>query len=120
MLLYCVKITQTYIDNYFTGEAAYKTGGTKQDRLKQILTQRWLIDFFQPNSSYYPQFLRTGYPEYILDPTTSLNDDNLSTFPKRWKYPTSELTTNPENYQKAIDEQYGGIDNTMQVPWYLQ
>ncbi len=119
-LVHGMEITQTYIDNYFTGEAAYKTGGTKQDRLKQILTQRWLIDFFQPNSSYYPQFLRTGYPEYILNPVTSLNDDNSSAFPKRWKYPTIELTTNPENYQKAIDEQYGGIDNTMQVPWYLK
>jgi len=119
-LVHGKEITQAYIDNYFTGAAAYNTGGTKQDRLKQILTQRWLIDFFQPNSSYYPQFLRTGYPEYILDPTTSLNDDNSNAFPKRWKYPTSELTTNPENYQKAIDEQYGGIDNTMQVPWYLQ
>lgn len=119
-LVHGKEITQTYIDNYFTGEAAYKTGGTKQDRLKQILAQRWLIDFFQPNSSYYPQFLRTGYPEYILNPVTSLNEDNPSAFPKRWKYPTSELTTNPVNYQKAIDEQYGGIDNTMQVPWYLK
>ncbi|WP_428741696.1 SusD/RagB family nutrient-binding outer membrane lipoprotein [Tenacibaculum sp.] len=119
-LVHGMEITQTYIDNYFTGEAAYKTSGTKQDRLKQILTQRWLIDFFQPNSSYYPQFLRTGYPEYILNPATNLNEDNSTVFPKRWKYPTSELTTNPENYQKAIDEQYSGVDNTMGVPWYLQ
>ncbi|WP_338359588.1 SusD/RagB family nutrient-binding outer membrane lipoprotein [Yeosuana marina] len=119
-LVHGMEITQTYIDNYFTGEAAYKTSGTKEDRLKQILTQRWLIDYFQPNSSYYPQFLRTGYPEYVLDPTTNLNEDNSTVFPKRWKYPPSELTTNPENYQKAIDSQYNGVDNTMGVPWYLQ
>ncbi|WP_166961539.1 SusD/RagB family nutrient-binding outer membrane lipoprotein [Yeosuana marina] len=119
-LVHGMEITQTYIDNYFTGEAAYKTSGTKQDRLKQILTQRWLIDFFQANSTYYPQFLRTGYPEYILNPATNLNDDNSSVFPKRWGYPPSELTTNPENYQKAIDSQYNGVDNTMGVPWYLQ
>jgi hypothetical protein len=119
-LVHGMEITQTYIDNYFTGEAAYKTSGTKEDRLKQILTQRWLIDYFQPNSSYYPQFLRTGYPEYVLDPATNLNEDNSTVFPKRWKYPPSELTTNPENYQKAIDSQYNGVDNTMGVPWYLQ
>jgi hypothetical protein len=123
-LVHGMEITQSYIDNYFTGEAAYKTGGSKEDRLKQVWIQRWLIDFFQPNSDYYPQFLRTGYPEYILNPATSLNEDNANEFPKRWKYlttgTTSELTTNPENYQKAIDEQYGGVDNTMGIPWYLQ
>ena len=115
-----MEIDQAYIDNYFTGAAAYDTGGTKDDRLEQILTQRWLIDFFQANSSYYPQFLRTGYPDYPLDPNTSLNPDNTNIYPKRWMYPTSEQTSNPDNYQKAIDDQFGGVDNTVQVPWYLQ
>jgi len=119
-LVHGMEITQSYIDNYFTGEAAYKTGGSKQDRLEQIWIQRWLIDFFQPNSTYYYQFLRTGYPEYVLNPVTSLNQDNPNEFPKRWYYPNNEVTTNPENYQKAVDEQFGGIDNTMQTPWYLK
>lgn len=115
-----MEIDQTYIDNYFTGAAAYNTGGSVDDRLEQILTQRWLIDFFQGNSAYYPQFLRTGYPAYPLDPNTSLNPDNPNDYPKRWMYPTNEQTTNPVNYQQAIDDQFGGVDNTMQVPWYLQ
>jgi hypothetical protein len=113
-------IDQAYIDNYFTEAATYATNGSKEDRLKQILTQRWLIDFFQGNGGNYPQFLRTGYPQYPLDPATSLNPDDASVYPKRWKYPESEQTTNPENYQKAIDEQYGGFDGINQVPWYLQ
>lgn len=113
-------IDQDYIDNYFIGTAAYATLGSKEDRLEQILTQRWLIDFFQGNGGNYPQFLRTGYPEYPLDPSTSLNPDDPSIYPKRWKYPESEQTTNPENYQKAIDEQYGGFDGINQIPWYLQ
>lgn len=113
-------ITQDYINAYFTGEAAYKAGGSKQDRLKQIWEQRWLIDFFQGNGGNYPQFLRTGYPEYPLDPSTSLNSDNKNVYPKRWYYPTSEQSTNPDNYKKAIDEQFGGNDATDQVPWYLK
>ncbi len=113
-------IDQNYIDNYFAGGAAYATGGTQEDRLHQIWIQRWLIDFFQGNGGNYPQFLRTGYPEYPLDPETSLNPDDQTVYPKRWMYPTSEQTTNPENYQKAIDEQYGGYDGINQVPWYLQ
>jgi hypothetical protein len=113
-------IDQTYIDNYFTGNAAYATTGTKADRLEQILTQRWLIDFFQGNGGNYPQFLRTGLPEYPLDPSTSLNPDDTSVYPQRWKYPTSEQTTNPDNYQNAIDEQYDGYDGINKTPWYLQ
>ncbi len=113
-------IDQTYIDNYFTGDAAYATGGSKTDRLQQIWIQRWLIDFFQGNGGNYPQFLRTGYPVYPIDPTTSLNPDDPTVYPKRWKYPTSEQTTNPDNYAKAIDEQFGGFDGINGVPWYLK
>lgn len=114
-------ITQDYIDGYFTGDAAYAVSGTKTDRLHQIWMQRWLIDFFQGNGggAYY-QFLRTGYPEFPLDPNTSMNPDSKTVYPKRWKYPTGEQTTNPVNYKKAIDEQYNGYDGINQVPWWLK
>lgn len=119
--LHGMAITQTYIDNYFTGEAAYKTGGTKADRLKQIITQRWLLDFFQGNSLFsYRTFLRTGYPVFPLDPSTSLNPDDKTIFPKRWKYPTDEQVSNPVNYTKAIADQFGGYDGINKVPWWLQ
>ncbi|MDP3313695.1 SusD/RagB family nutrient-binding outer membrane lipoprotein [Lutibacter sp.] len=110
-------ITQAYIDGYFVGAAAY--AGTKVDRLRQIWTQRWLIDFMQARS-YYPQFLRVGYPVYPLDPLTSMNPDDPTLYPQRWKYPTSELTTNGVNYLKAVDEQYGGYDGINLKPWYLK
>ena len=113
-------IDQSYIDNYFTGDAAYAVGGTKTERLHQIWTQRWLIDFFQGNGGNYAQFLRTGYPEYPLDPSTSMNPDDPTVYPKRWKYPTNEQVSNPKNYQKAIDEQYNGYDGINGVPWYLK
>lgn len=119
--LHGMAINQSYIDGYFTGEAAYKIGGTKADRLKQIITQRWLLDFFQGNALFsYKTFLRTGYPEFPLDPSTSLNPDDPNVYPKRWKYPTTELTTNPVNYLKAVEEQFGGYDGINKVPWWLQ
>lgn len=113
-------ITQTYIDGYFAGAAAYATAGTKTDRLHQIWMQRWLIDFFQGNGLNYPQFLRTGYPEFPLDPATSMNPDDNTVFPKRWKYPTDEQVSNPVNYKKAIDDQFGGYDGINEIPWYIQ
>jgi hypothetical protein len=35
-------------------------------------------------------------------------------------YPTDELTKNPDNYQKAINEQFEGFDGINKTPWYLQ
>lgn len=113
-------IDQAYINGYFTGAAAYATDGSKTDRLQQIWTQRWLIDFFQGNGGNYQQFLRTGYPVYPLNPSTSLNPEDPTKYPQRWMYPTDEQTKNPENYQKAIDEQYNGYDGINQVPWWLK
>ncbi|HRQ29857.1 MAG TPA: SusD/RagB family nutrient-binding outer membrane lipoprotein, partial [Saprospiraceae bacterium] len=118
--LHGMAINQAYIDGYFTGNAAYKENGTKSDRLKQIITQRWLLDYFQASDFSYRTFLRTGYPEFPLNPATSMNPDGNNVYPKRWKYPTNELTTNPENYQKAVDEQFGGYDGINLAPWWLQ
>ncbi len=116
--LHGMAITDEYINNYFTGNAAY--AATKADRIRQIMTQRWLVDFFQGNGGkYYYQFLRTGYPEFPFDANTCMNPDG-KTFPKRWMYPTSEQTTNPDNYKKAIADQYGGYDGINQVPWWLK
>ncbi len=114
-------ITQAYIDNYFSGYAAYATAGTKTDRLHQIWMQRWLIDFFQGNGggAYY-QFLRTGYPLFPLDPNTSMNPDDKHAYPKRWKYPTDEQTSNGVNYEKAIATQYNGYDGINSTPWWLK
>ena len=113
-------ITQDYINNYFTGAAAYKTAGTKRDRLEQVWIQRWLIDFFQGNGGNYPQFLRTGYPLFPLDPSTTMNTEDKNAYPKRWMYPTIEHTANPQNYLKAVEEQYSGYDGINKTPWYLQ
>ena len=118
--LHGMAIDDAYISSYFSGEAAYKTAGSKTDRLRQVWTQRWLIDYFSGRDDYYWQFLRTGWPEYPLNPATCMNPEDKNTWPKRWMYPTSEKTTNPENYQKAIDEQFGGHDSVIKLPWWLQ
>lgn len=112
-------ITQEYIDGYFNGDNAYPSN--TEERLHLIWEQRWMIDFFQATEmrNYY-QLLRTGYPKLPLDPNTSMNQDNKNDYPKRLKYPLVDQQTNLENLQKAIDEQYGGVDNSMGVPWYLK
>lgn len=118
--LHGMKIDDAYIGSYFTGEAAYKSSSSKTDRLRQIWSQRWLIDYFSGRDEYYWQFIRTGWPQYPLDPSTCMNPEDKNTWPKRWMYPTSEQNTNPENYKKAIDEQFGGYDSVNKLPWWQQ
>ncbi|MBP6022871.1 SusD/RagB family nutrient-binding outer membrane lipoprotein [Ferruginibacter sp.] len=118
--LHGMAITQSYIDNYFTGEAAYKTGGTKEDRLKQIWMQRYFLGFMNGGGSAYRTYLRTGYPVFPIDPATSLNSAAPTMAPKRNMYPTDEITKNPINYKKAVAEQYGGFDEVNKTPWWLQ
>ena len=118
--LHGMPITQAYIDGYFTGEAAYKTAGTKLQREQQIWMQRYFIDFFQGGGMAYRTFQRTGYPVFPINPATSLNTAAPTQVPKRNMYPTSEITTNPVNYKKAVDEQFGGFDEVNQTPWWLK
>lgn len=118
--LHGMAITTTYINGYFTGEAAYKTAGTKTDRLQQIWIQRYFIDFFQAGGMAYRTFQRTGYPVFPIDPATSLNSGAPTQVPKRSMYPTGEITQNPINYKKAIDDQFGGFDDVNQTPWWLK
>ncbi|MBL0356641.1 MAG: SusD/RagB family nutrient-binding outer membrane lipoprotein [Chitinophagaceae bacterium] len=114
--LHGMAIDQAYINNYFTGEAAYKISGTKTERLQQIWMQRYFIDFFQGNMSGYRNFLRTGYPNFTLDPATSLNTDDPTVFPKRWKYPTDELTKNPVNYKRQLTSNMADLTGLIKFP----
>lgn len=62
---------------------------------------------------------RTGYPVFILNASTNLNQPNAK-FPKRWLYPQSELDHNAHNVAAAIKRQYGGNDNVNNLMWILK
>ena len=111
-------ITQSYIDNYFTSEAAFKTDPTEQ--LHQIWLQRYLLNFMQdPISAFFEQ-RRTGYPVFPINPATSLNVNNKDAIPVRWLYPSSELNYNKENLIEALNRQYGGVDDINNKMWLLK
>ncbi len=111
-------INQTYIDNYFTGEAAFKS--TTEDQLKQVWLQRYLIQFMQdPISAFFEQ-RRTGYPVFPVNPATSLNVNDKNAIPVRWLYPGSELNYNKDNLIQALNRQYGGVDEINNKMWLLK
>lgn len=111
-------VTQSYIDNYFTGEAAFKSA--TDDQLKQIWLQRYLLQFMQdPFSAFFLQ-RRTGYPVFPINPATSLNVNNKNAIPVRWLYPGSELNYNKQNLIDALNRQYGGVDEINNKMWLLK
>lgn len=111
-------INQSYIDNYFTGEAAFKA--TAADQLKQIWIQRYFLNFMQDPIQTYYEYRRTGYPEFPINPATSLNENKKDAIPVRWLYPGTESTYNRDNLLEALNRQYGGVDEVNKVMWLLQ
>jgi len=112
-------IDQAYIDNYFTGEAAFKTSTDEQ--LKQIWFQRYILNFMQDPEVAYFEYRRTHYPEFPINPSTNLNLNNPNAIPVRWLYPTSETNYNRANLIEALMNQYGDQnDDVNRLMWALK
>jgi len=111
-------ITQAYIDNYFTGEAAFKT--TAADQLKQIWIQRYILNFMQDSEESYFEYRRNKFPEFPIDPNTNLNLNDPNAIPMRWLYPSSETNYNRQNLIDALNSQYDGYDEVNKLMWLLK
>jgi hypothetical protein len=111
-------IDQSYINGYFSGEAAFKS--STADQLHQIWMQRYLLNFMQDAETCYFEYRRNGYPVFPINPATSLNENNKNGLPLRWLYPSSETTYNRDNLINALNTQYDGFDETNKVMWLLK
>ena len=72
-------IDQSYIDSYFSGEAAFKT--TTDEQLKQIWMQSYILRFMQDADFSYFEYRRNNYPEFPINPASSLNENNTGAIP---------------------------------------
>lgn len=111
-------ITDEYINNYFTGEAALKESAEEQ--LQQIWMQRYLLNFLQDPMTTYFEYRRTGFPEFPINPATSLNENNKNAVPMRWLYPSTETNYNRENLIEALNRQFDGYDEINKIMWVLK
>jgi hypothetical protein len=107
-------ITFNYSD-YFA-QPAVKYAGDNATGLSQILLQKYLA--YARNSGYqaYYQWRRTGVPAFDAGPGTG----NGGVIPRRWQYPSNEITANAANYQAALQSQYGGQDDINQDVWLVK
>jgi len=71
---------------------AYPAGGTTADKLKVILTQKWIAMTGNQNFEAWTEWRRTGIPSFFQPSLTSVLGTGV--FPKRMVYPSSEVTSN--------------------------
>ena len=111
-------IDETYIDNYFTEEAAFVEN--TEDQLEQIWMQRYILNFLMDGNTSFFEYRRNQYPEFPVDPATSLNENNRNGLPLRWLYPGSEATYNRENLEAALQRQFDGFDEINKKIWLIK
>jgi hypothetical protein len=111
-------ITDSYINQYLRSpKVAFASA--LNDQIKQIILQKYIMDFLQEPYNAYFEYRRTGYPKLPLNPNTNLNTDKKK-FPKRWKYPQDELNNNSKHVHEAINRQFGGKDSFNAKMWILK
>lgn len=107
-------ITFNYSD-YFN-QPAVKYAGDNATGLNQILTQRYLTLARNSGLEAYYQWRRTGIPTFSTGPGIG----NSGVIPLRYQYPSSELSTNKDNYTAAVTSQFGGNDNINAQMWIIK
>jgi len=97
---------------YFTtGAAAYNENGTTEQRIEQILTQKYYALFYTDLQSWF-EYRRTGYPNL----PKGVGLDNNGEMPARLTYPVYLQSSNSENYNIAVQRQ--GPDEINTKVWW--
>lgn len=102
-------------DNYYN-QATVKYAGNNSTGLTQILQQKYLALFRHSGLESYYTWRRTGVPAFETGPGTG----NSERIPLRFQYAGSEITANTENYNAALQSQYGGNDDINGMMWLLK
>ncbi|RYE26137.1 MAG: SusD/RagB family nutrient-binding outer membrane lipoprotein [Sphingobacteriales bacterium] len=80
----------------------YPTGGSIEDQVKAIITEKWFAMDGNQNIEAWTEWRRTGYPDFF---TISRNSRIGNVFPVRLPYPESEVTRNLKfPGQKAVTD----------------
>ena len=86
-------MTEAEISTYFTtNPSVVNLSGTVQDKVKQIITQKY-IAWVGNGIEAYNDYRRTGYPQLALSLNATGDDPNV--LPKRFPYVISEAERNP-------------------------
>jgi hypothetical protein len=84
-----------------TAPIAFRTAGTKEEQLEQIITQKW-IGLFPDSQEAYAERRRTHYPKLYNRIESENLDVPATSLPVRLCYWTNEYTNNKKQVEAAI------------------
>jgi hypothetical protein len=85
---------------------AYPTGGTVQEKIRHIVTQKWFSMCGNQGFEAWTEWRRTGYPDFLVTSVNSLIGTNK---PVRFIYPTEEINLNAN---------FPGVKQVTQKMWW--
>jgi hypothetical protein len=103
------------LDSYYN-QADVKYKGNNSDGLTQILQQKYLALYSHSGLESFFTYRRTGIPTFGTGPGTG----NSGRIAARFQYPSTEISTNSENYNSALSVQFDGDDDINGVMWILR
>lgn len=111
---YASYVSPAAASQYLLGNLVNFTDNLTQDeKIALIITQKYVVDFYQGNWDAFYEHLRTGYPDFKHVAGTQI--------PYRWMYPDTEYKYNTQNVADAITRQFGANnDNTLAMSWWLK
>jgi hypothetical protein len=112
-----VSMDDPYIASY---PASVALAGNTENKIKQIISQKYMAGFFHNGYLAWFEFRRTGYPEFVLNPNSNMNPTDNTKFPTRWQYPQNEINYNTDNLNEAVQRQYNGSDDFNGIMWILK
>lgn len=112
-----VDLGEEYINAY---PATVALSGSEENKIRQIISQKYMAGFFHNRYQAWFEHRRTGYPEFILNPNSNMNPTDNTKFPTRWQYPQNEIDFNTENLKEAVERQYNGSDDFNGIMWILK
>lgn len=98
----------------FLASAAGSLAGTEEEKLEQIIVQKYLA-LFGDSYEAWTEHRRTGYPRQWIGSLSALDTDNA--MPRRSAYPLGEYNLNGENVKVAASRLVGGDLLTSRVWW---
>ena len=96
---------------------AWDAGGTNEEKLERIITQKW-IAMFPEGQEAWSEFRRTGYPKIfpvVSNQSAGTIDTGIQI--RRIPFVDSELSTNPAGVTGAVSK-LGGADNGGTRLWW--
>ena len=106
-------IDNAAIENYINEFAKFDI----RNGIECIMREKYIANF-RVMTEAYNDYRRTGYPQISIGTGTQNNGQ----FPTRLIYPTKSKTTNPDNYQAALDylraTYYDGNDDMLTPVWW--